>query len=221
MEEDGEEWVCPKCKKAERAMRGLGSMGKVTPISKTGREQPVTNKPVNKAIKVMADSGGTPVTVQSVKKVNQAGFKVIIHPEGSVATRKLLESQAVSKKQTEDPVVSKKLTEAQTISKKLAEAKVIAKKIGESQISSKKVTPSQTLHRKMIEIKVVSKRVADDDKRVDLSQTKQAISKKGSVPQETSSASKKTDEEEKNVVRLSPKKTVTGGEEVRQTVGLI
>lgn len=44
MEEDGQEWVCPKCKKAERAMKGSTLLGKPLNLGDVATNSPGLQK---------------------------------------------------------------------------------------------------------------------------------------------------------------------------------
>ncbi|XP_042223016.1 death-inducer obliterator 1-like isoform X1 [Homarus americanus] len=97
MEEDGKEWVCPKCKKAERAMKGFVSPGKkIADISSCATSE---NNPTESETRGVSRPNVT-------KKGMQGGYKCDVYEEGLTIAKKTIEGvkkvdgQAVPKRRS-------------------------------------------------------------------------------------------------------------------------
>ncbi|XP_069159094.1 PHD finger protein 3 isoform X1 [Procambarus clarkii] len=89
MEEDGQEWVCPKCKKAERAMKGYGLPGKK---SADGSE--------NELPEILRHS--------ITKNGSQAGNRSVMLQEGQTIPKRIVVGEKkVEIQQTRQPVTKK------------------------------------------------------------------------------------------------------------------
>lgn len=105
MEEDGQEWVCPKCKKAERAMKGSTLLGKQLNLGDAATASPALLKvggmvshisPVKKGVDAASavkkiDSSLTAKALPAARKIQLSPKKVGASHTIRLPSRKLSE----------------------------------------------------------------------------------------------------------------------------------
>lgn len=110
MEVEGQEWVCPKCKKAERAMKGAAS-----PTKKVGESPSIRMEEAAKALVPQKKQPGLPVRLQYGSKKVVSNVKIQAPTKGVVVgVKKIYEPQASQASPRKVPESMKKVVLAHT-----------------------------------------------------------------------------------------------------------